>query len=135
MSWYCGDGATATPPSPKPRTCSARQYLYARVTAPDCADGRKDSLDHRSHMTYAAWSDSRRYRVCPPSHPIPVPQVRLVVEYPPEPNGPLALSSGSQFSLHADFFDAWRKKSVERLISKCIARDVICGVRGVVSKR
>ena len=55
-----------------------------------------DSDDHHSHMAYAV--EGR----CPPSHPVALPAIELILRYP-EIKGPVVLSSGSIYSAHADF--------------------------------
>ena len=129
--WYCSRvDAPAQPLSPAPPSCGQAQELYARVLFPECSNGDKDSSNHQSHMAYATRAEGRRFRVCPASHPIPVPLVRITIEYPPQSTNALALSSGGRYSLHADFFEAWRRAAVRRLIRKCIAADLDCGNRG-----
>ena len=64
-------------PLPPPRAHQKR-YLELHVNFPDCWDGKHlDSPDHQSHMAY-----SRAY-VCPASHPVKVPLIRLNVQVSP----------------------------------------------------
>jgi hypothetical protein len=79
------------------------------------------------HVSYS------RDGTCPPSHPVPVPQLQLVVEYPPVP-GPeldsLALASGNIHTGHADFWNAWDQQKLVNEVARCIRRDLVCGVSG-----
>ena len=81
VSWSCGAVGG------KPRfftipACTADQMLQLQVTFPNCWDGRRlDSADHQQHMKYAARG------LCPASHPVALPQLILIVLYPPVPLG------------------------------------------------
>ena len=91
-----------------------KSYLQLRVNFPDCWDGKHlDSPDHRSHVAY-----SRNY-VCPASHPVKVPLIRLTVRYPITSGRGVYLASGGQFSGHADFFNAWNEAFLTRLVDVC----------------
>ena len=61
---------------------------------------------------------SRDY-VCPRSHPVKVPLIRLTVRYPLTRGDGVTLASGGQFSGHADFFNAWDRRALERLVDEC----------------
>jgi Domain of unknown function (DUF1996) len=100
-------------PLPAPRT-QGKRYLELHVNFPDCWDGKHlDSPDHRSHMAY-----SRAY-VCPASHPVKVPLIRLNVRYPISGGRGVALSSGGVLTGHADFFNAWNQFFLTRLVDIC----------------
>jgi Domain of unknown function (DUF1996) len=124
--WSCGPGGKAdggdrvagVPNCPE----TSRRFPRGRVATslelhvnfPDCWDGRHlDSPDHHSHMAY---SSALR---CPPSHPVKVPLIRLAVAYPIRGGAGVALSSGGQFSGHADFFNAWNEAALARLVDAC----------------
>jgi Domain of unknown function (DUF1996) len=103
-------------------TCRARSlptrlvktFLELHVDFPDCWDGRHlDSPDHRSHMAY-----SRNY-VCPASHPVKVPLIRLMIRYPVTVARDVYLASGGQLSGHADFFNAWNEHALAKLVDTC----------------
>jgi hypothetical protein len=135
--WACGGRAARSAPSSTiPATCGViegrghvldrrtgkarvvrwrtESSLELHVEFPDCWDGKRlDAPDHRSHMAY-----SRRY-VCPRSHPVKVPRLQLIVRYPIDRGKGVSLASGSQFSAHADFFNAWDQRALERLIDDC----------------
>jgi hypothetical protein len=120
VAWSCGAGRprTATPPQ-----CPPDSALGLNVTFPDCWDGRNlDSADHRTHT---ARSTGGR---CPSSHPVPIPELLLVVEYPPLDPHRLSLSSGGVLSGHADFWNVWDQAKLETEVAGCLNRDVVCGV-------
>lgn len=114
--------------TPQPQNCAFPMQLWAQVFFPDCSDGRADSHDHMRHMAYARFGpqDSYSYRTCPAAHPIPVPMLHLLVEYPPKGGVGAQLASGGRYSLHADFFEAWRGRSLQRLIHSCLQADLQC---------
>jgi Domain of unknown function (DUF1996) len=115
-----GFGPTETPP-----TCPAENPLTLHVQFPECWDGVSlDSPDHKSHTAYG------RVGVCPPSHPTVLPSLSLIVHYPivGEP-GAITLASGSGYSAHADFFNAWDQAFLARSVTECLNAVVLCGVR------
>jgi hypothetical protein len=86
------------------------------IAFPECWNGVDlDSADHRSHMAYAADG------VCPPSHPVAVPRLRLFVGYPrPPATAALTLASGPMETAHADFFNAWQPEMLDTLVRHCL---------------
>jgi hypothetical protein len=89
-------------------------FLELHVNFPDCWDGKRlDSADHKRHMAY-----SRRF-VCPRSHPVKVPLIRLMIRYPISTGEGVALASGGQLSGHADFINAWDQRALARLVDDC----------------
>ena len=109
--------------------CSKYTNLQLHVNFPDCWNGRSlDSSDHRSHMTY-----SRGGR-CPSSYPVAVPAITLVYSYLPLPPGTAILSSGGQYSGHADFINAWSQPALGKLVRTCLNGGAYSGCGfGVVS--
>jgi hypothetical protein len=98
-----------------------KSLLQLDVFFPDCWDGRHlDSPDHRSHMAYS------RNWTCPPSHPVKVPRLRFIVTYPIQVPKHLSLASGGIYSAHADFFNAWRQRALDRLVADCFAYRPAC---------
>ena len=96
------------------RTVRTKTRLELHVDFPDCWDGKHlDSLDHKSHMAY-----SHGY-VCPRTHPVKVPQIRLMIRYPITSGRGVTLSSGGQLSAHADFFNAWDERVLAKLVADC----------------
>ena len=92
----------------------AKTYLELHVDFPDCWDGiHLDVADHASHMAY-----SRDY-VCPRSHPVKVPLIRLTIRYPIDRGSGLTVASGGVYSGHADFFNAWDQRALAKLVDDC----------------
>jgi Domain of unknown function (DUF1996) len=114
--WNCG-AASGVPPSSEVPTCpnTPRESLRLHVNFPNCWDGRRlDSADHKSHMAY---SDRG---VCPASHPVAVPAISLIFRYAIMGGSGVMLSSGGQYSAHADFFNAWRQGTLTSLVNGCL---------------
>ncbi len=123
--WNCG-AETGIPPSSTVPTCpDARgSSLRLHVNFMDCWDGANlDSADHKSHMAY-----SMRGR-CDAAHPVAVPRITLIYRYPVTGAGTVELSSGGQFSAHADFFNAWQQGRLTGLVNSCLNALRHCGAR------
>ena len=120
VSWNCGaDDDTAM--SVTAPTCAA-PTLTIHVNFPDCWNGKTlDSADHKSHLAYHG-----RRGACPAGYPIAIPRVRVNVHYPTKGGPGVALASGGQYSGHADFFNAWVPKELDRLVKTCINAGRIC---------
>jgi hypothetical protein len=112
--WTCtGDRRGASSTIPNCGDGLSGSSLHLVVKFPNCWDGKSvDSADHKSHMAYA--SD----RVCPKGFPVAVPMLAVVVRYPALPSGSVALSSGGEFSGHADFMNGWKQQTLERLVDR-----------------
>jgi hypothetical protein len=99
-------------------TCPRGSYVSARVMFPSCWDGRNlDSPDHKSHMAYPS-----RER-CPGSHPVSLPTLSMRVRWKAAmgiASSQLSLSSGGQFSMHADFWNAWSPSVQQWLVANCL---------------
>jgi hypothetical protein len=112
-SWSCGFyGREASSSIP---TCfgTRRGGLRLQVNFPNCWDGtRLDSANHQSHMAYSSEGE------CPASHPVEVPALTLVVNYPVAGGAGLELASGGQFSGHGDFVNAWDQRTLEALVDR-----------------
>jgi hypothetical protein len=111
VSWYCGNNvqnAAATPP-----VCTGNQDLVGLIRFPECWNGKDlDSADHKSHVTYATNG------VCAPGT-VALPRIDMLVRYPAQANvAELALASGSIYSMHADFFNAWDPAAFGQLVGR-----------------
>jgi hypothetical protein len=106
----------------EPPVCPPSAPLHMVLTFPDCWDGKRvRSDDHRSH---AAYSDAGE---CPATHPVHVPQLTVSVTYPISgPDHELTLASGSVYSAHGDFLNAWDREGLEREVENCIRRGAVC---------
>jgi hypothetical protein len=110
VSWSCG----AVGGKPRFHTipaCAEDEMLQLQVTFPNCWDGRRlDSADHKEHVKYASRG------LCPASHPRALPQLILIVLYPPVPLG--AQVASGRFGAHADFMNGWEQTELERLVAE-----------------
>lgn len=118
IGWACTieDRPQVLPPS------RCQGGLLLQVVFPDCWDGEHlDSPDHRAHVARSG-DDG-----CPDSHPVALPQLEFHVRYPvPENGADLRLASGSLYTGHADFFNAWQPDKLAREVEACIGQDAYC---------
>ena len=126
VHWDCGEGG------PKenrdhPVDCGGGS-VQASIIFPDCWDGRRrDSTDHKRHMAYSTDRDDDGLYTCPRKHPLPVPRIKVTIQWPVHDGTTVHLSSGPPHTLHGDFFDAWRRQPLRRLIERCLVEQVLCG--------
>jgi hypothetical protein len=66
-------------------------------------------------------------RTCPASHPRAVPDVSLHLRYPTRGGPAVHLSSGLEYTAHADFFNAWDPGGLADLVRTCLNASVGCG--------
>jgi hypothetical protein len=129
--WDCG-AVGETPRGNKIPDCGA-QNLRLTVNFPDCWNGKRlDSIDHKRHMAY-----SRNGR-CPPGHKVAVPAIQLVYRYalpPVEKLSDVYLASGSPFSAHADFINAWNQAALTKLVTSCLNQYRHCGTGSPSARR
>jgi hypothetical protein len=112
--WTCG-GRTAS--SSVPDCSTSRRGLRLQVNFPNCWNGTSlDSADHKSHMAYSTQG------ACPASHPVEVPALTIDVRYGIAGGATALLSSGGQFSGHADFVNAWDQATLERVVDRYLNR-------------
>lgn len=127
--WSCApagqDGTAAVPP-----TCDGKPLL-AIITFPSCWDGRRLTSADQSHVLYP-WEHRAYPRGCPASHPIVLPELTEHVRYLPSSDDltGLTLSSGPSDTLHADFWNAWEKPTIARLVADCLWDGIECGTIG-----
>jgi hypothetical protein len=122
ISWRCGRADNGKGKRTPPTQCDSKE-LGLRIIFPDCSNRQDDSDDHRSHMVYSRMIDGKVR--CPRSHPIPVPSLTMNVTFPiPDTPGQVTLSSDHDepggSTMHADFFNAWDKAELQRLVTHCI---------------
>lgn len=122
-SWGCyPDGPANTGKVP---TCPEGSTLRMHIRFPDCWNGAdRDSTGHKSHMAYSV-----RGR-CPSGYPVPVPGLNLNVVYAIQGGPGATLASGSAYTIHADFFNAWNQRELARLVRACLNADVHCSATG-----
>lgn len=100
-------------------SCPAGTYLSAKITFPSCWDGvNLDSADHKSHMAYPNRQE------CPVTHPVGLPALGIRLRWKAArggiPSSELALSSGGQLSMHADFWNVWSPSVMRWLVDNCL---------------
>ena len=107
--------------------CAKTAHIVRQVTFPDCWDGKHlDSPDHKAHM-----ANGDHTGACPKSHPVPVPSVSFVISYPLSANTDgITLASGTSFSMHADFFNAWKDDALAARVRNCLDQGVKCNSAG-----
>lgn len=124
--WDCAGANVA--PSNDFVSCPAGSKLQSYLDFPQCWDGKNlDSADHKSHMSYPVHPG-----VCPPSHPVPLPKIRQVVNFPISgvEASRIKLSSGPGYTYHMDFMNGWPAAEMERRVRDCINQIVKCGHHG-----
>jgi len=124
VAWGCTLGR-GTGHSTDVPLCPAGSRLRLRVRFPDCWNGRDlDAPDHVSHMAFS------RLGRCPASHPVAVPILTANVIYPFRGGGGVSLSSGGQYTGHADFFNTWDQRALAALVRRCLNAGRVCGRSG-----
>ena len=115
VKWYCssvtGEGNNGIFRE-RPYDCDTTtpyKSVTARITFPQCGDGRLDSADHISHMVFAGDNG------CPKDHPYEFVRLFIHAKYdtPFGANAQLAPATGDASSdpgtgFHADYFEAWK---------------------------
>jgi Domain of unknown function (DUF1996) len=120
--WNCGGQGGSAPTSTVPTCGNGPKTLHLHVRFPDCWDGRRlDSADHKQHMAYSARG------ACPSSHPVAVPSLTIVIQYPVSGGPDVELSSRGQLTGHADFVNAWNQRALERRVATCLNALRTCG--------
>ena len=115
----------ATPPN-----CGGLQ-VKLHVFFPSCWDGiSTDSSNHRSHVAYAfrtsdGLSTDTNDDMCPASHPLKIPQVRIRVLFPVSDGTLYHLADGTT-TPHADFWNTWDQAVLERVVGDCLRAGVLC---------
>jgi hypothetical protein len=74
-------------------------------------------------------NDDGLYR-CPRRHPVPVPRLIYAFEWPIHDGTRIKFASGPYYTLHGDFWNAWRQRRLRRLVVRCIHAQIDCGKIG-----
>jgi hypothetical protein len=123
VGWSCFRSAGTEEPTM--RDCGQADVKFL-VHFPSCWDGKhKDSKDHKSHMAYAVKAGDGRHK-CPRSHPVPVPELSFSIRLPFHNGSNVHLSSGPFYTMHADFWNAWRQRKLRQLVVKCLHGGIEC---------
>ncbi len=102
-------------------TANKTGRVTQRIAYPDCWDGVHLATPDQSHVAYHT-----NNRVCPPTHPVAMPQLVMFVTFDTNGAG-VSLASGDWYTLHADFFNGWNPATQQQLIDECIKPSVRCG--------
>ncbi|MEL6894270.1 MAG: DUF1996 domain-containing protein [Actinomycetota bacterium] len=126
IRWSCGTGwvdidegaGVESPPQ-----CADDDLLRLWVTFPDCWDGlREGSFGSGAHVRFANEATDG----CPESHPVPIPQLTMAIDFPAVSPDGLSLSSGGLGTVHADFWNTWNQDRLEREVDVCLRRAARC---------
>jgi len=111
VHWACSNAMSKVASTPP--VCGRGVDLVGVIRFPECWNGVDlDSTDHKSHVTYASNG------ACP-AGTVAVPQIEMQVRFPGQRDvANLALASGSIYSWHADFFNAWNEREFGRLVAR-----------------
>ena len=119
VAWSCGTGSRR---EVEPPACPGGSSLRMLVKFPDCWDG--EDLDGDGGVGHMEYSDGG----CPASHPRPLPQLLIAIDYPPVDPAGLTLASGSILTGHADFWNVWDQDKLAEEVALCLNLDLVCGV-------
>ncbi|HKA97417.1 MAG TPA: DUF1996 domain-containing protein [Streptosporangiaceae bacterium] len=116
--WDCGAGGPRYAVIPDCTNASSGDTPRAVINFPSCWDGvHLDSADHKSHMSYP----NSNTGACPAGHPVSVPKIAFESWYNGIHGGSsFSLSTGSNYSMHGDFFAAWDPRLQNGLIDNCL---------------
>ncbi len=131
VAWGCGTGARRQPTPPDCRVeldghdvqLRASTGLRMWITFPDCWDGETLTTEIASSHVAVSVAGS-----CPESHPVPIPQLQMAIDFPPVDPVGLSLASGSIETGHADFWNVWDQSALEQEVRLCLNRDLVCGL-------
>jgi uncharacterized protein DUF1996 len=127
LDWDCEGGNGSDADQNYPVDCGTG-WVSADIKFPDCWDGvNLDSPDHKSHMAYAVDPDGDDRFSCPSSHPVPVPRLKISIDWAVHDGTKITLSSGPYYTLHADFVNSWQPGVLEDLVARCMNMGVNCG--------
>lgn len=133
IAWGCGSGPRreAMPPDCRPRPSDddgiavgeARPTLRLWITFPDCWDGQR--LTTGAESDHVARSDGG---TCPESHPVPITQLQMAIDFPAVDPAEVSLASGGPETAHADFWNVWEQDALENEVRRCLNRDIVCSI-------
>lgn len=156
VRWFCGAAkklASGTPVSSHPYDCTEYAKtnpfvdgLVAKVDFPNCWNGVGLTP---ADVTYADHGFAEPGEPCPEGFEHALPRLILRIHFgfmdpclgatpcssdeAPEENIKLSLSSGGYFTFHADFWNTWQQRRLDRFVQVCLVEHTPCG--GLVSGR
>ncbi|MGQ0670021.1 MAG: DUF1996 domain-containing protein [Actinomycetota bacterium] len=133
--WFCGETKNVkTPRMERPYDCTPyAAYSFVDgvvgiVDMPSCWDGVGLTREHVVYPVNGA---------CPAGFGHVLPRLSQRIHYgvmnPLNSDGTVALSlaSGSYFTFHSDFWNAWQQPRLDQLVADCLVAHVHCGAIGV----
>lgn len=105
------------------RGCPPDTSVHMSIGFPDCWDGKNtfNPINFRAHMAY---SDTRRR--CPATHPVPVVKLLVTVDFGKNiPQNAIAMASGIDKTIHADFFNTPDPVRLEQLMRNCVYQRLV----------
>lgn len=126
--WCAGNGGeTGRTADGEWPVCAPTAELIRQLTFPDCWDGvHLDSPDHKSHVGPADNTGK-----CSGKYPVAIPSISFMLPYPlnTDTEG-VKLSSGTGYSMHGDFFNAWVPEALAERVRNCINQHAKCNAQG-----
>lgn len=125
--WCAGiGGATGRTADGVMPICAPTAQLTYHLVFPQCWDGKHlDSPDHKAHVADPVSG------ACPTTHPVPLPHLSFVMSWPHGMDTTnVTLASGSTFSMHGDFFNAWEPAALAQRVRTCINQSAKCNAAG-----
>ncbi len=126
--WCAGNGGeTGRTANGEWPVCAPTAELIRQLTFPDCWDGvHLDSPDHKSHVGPADNTGK-----CSGKFPVAIPSISFMLPYPlnTDTEG-VKLSSGTGYSMHGDFFNAWVPQALAERVRNCINQHAKCNAQG-----
>ncbi len=122
-----GEGEIGRSPDGSMPVCGKDSNVEYQLLFPsDCWDGKHlDSPDHKSHISGPSGDG------CPAAFPVAVPDVSFVIAYPKGfDTSKVTLASGTAWSMHGDFFNAWDKQALAERVRNCINQSMKCNAAG-----
>jgi hypothetical protein len=129
--FFCagGEGAKGRTADGLFPVCGAGADLVRYILFPECWDGKHlDSPNHKDHMAFGIGGG-----VCPADHPVQLPTLVYTLAYPTslaQDTSAITLASGTIFSMHADFFNAWEPDALAQRVRDCLNQHVKCNAAG-----
>jgi hypothetical protein len=128
VAWGCGTGARRDQSPPDCRIQldevgiepATSKGLRMWITFPDCWDG--ETLTTEIASSHVADSVAG---ACPSSHPVPIPQLQMAIDFPAVDPERLSLASGGIETGHADFWNVWDQETLEQEVRLCLNRDLV----------
>ena len=119
IEWGCSDNSQIG--KTIPANCTSGN-IQVRIKFPPCWDGVTVKGNAIDHLRYPSRG------VCPKGFPHALPAMRFNTSYKVgTTTGKITLSSGSVFSIHADFMNTWDQATLDSLVKKCFHGQANCG--------